>query len=337
MKCIFVARNLTILFILFSSSVFAGLFDNAYQGNVQVEKQNEIELKKLALTQVLIKVSGNTEITQLDESKLLLKKTESLLSQYGYLNYQGNRYFSVLFDRSKINSALAVMQQPVWGATRPATLIWLIKDGHNGRKLLSDHFINNNKDSSLSFVLQNSQHQRGIDLQFPLMDLNDNLALTLSDVSGRFYDPIASASSRYGVNHFVAAHLKQKTADSWSLTWELVLFNLQSQQNEVVVSETESGKKSVIVATMVNQIADYYAAKFAVLENQGDKFSQTVYVSGIGSLAQLSQLNKLLSNLYVVDSFKINAVKTSQVEIDININGGIVSFQNTLAAQSKVS
>lgn len=334
MKCIFLTRNLTVLFILFSSSVFAGLFDNAYQGNVLVEKQDEVELKKLALAQVLIKVSGNIEIILLDESKVLLKKTQSLLSQYGYRNYQGNRYFTALFDRSKINRALSVMQQPVWGTTRPTTLIWLIEDGNSRRELLSDHVINKNKDSSLFFVLQNSPRQRGIDLQFPLMDLNDNLALSLSDVSGRFYDPIANASSRYGVNYFVAAHLEQKMDDSWLLTWELVQFNLKNKKNQVLISEKESGKKSVVVATMINQIADYYASQFAILENQGEKFSQTIYVSGINSLAQLSQLNKLLSNLYVVDSFKINTVDHSLIEVGININGGIISFQNTLSAQS---
>lgn len=334
MKWISVARNLIFLFILFSSSTFAGLFDNAYQGNVLVEKQDESELKEIALAQVLVKVSGNTEVAQLDESKLLLKKSQSLLSQFGYQTYQGKRYFNALFDSTKVNAALAAMQQPVWGSTRPTTLIWLIKDGNSGRELLSDHFINNKNDRYLSTALQGSQQSRGITLQFPLMDLNDNLALNISDVSGRFYDPIATASSRYGINYFVAARLKQRTAEKWMLTWELVQFNLQSKQNKVLLSKTEKGEKSVVIATMVNQLADYYAGQFAILENQDDKFSQQIYVNGIDSLAKLTALNKLLTELYVVDTFKISAVNASQAVVDININGGVISFKNTLSAQS---
>jgi len=336
MSFIFFARSLFILLLSFSSLLFAGPFDNPYQGYVVVVKQSEDELKEQALKQVLVKVSGNAQLADSAESNLLLKKMHSLLSQYGYQTYQGTDYFMAVFDSHKINRELQAMQQPIWGDTRPTTLVWLIQESASDRQLLSDNMVTLSADSIFSSALQNEQRNRGVALQFPLMDLEDNLALSLTDVSGRFYDSIATASQRYSANHFVVANLKQSSAEKWSLVWELVRFNPISKQNEVLLSEKANGGKRSLVSTMVNNIADYYAGQYAVMDNRGEKFSQTIYVDGINSLAQLTQLNNALSNLLAISSFAVISVEGSQVMLNIKINGGITSFKNGLFAQQNL-
>lgn len=330
----FPVRCIFILLFSISLPLFASQFDNPYQGNVTVEQQSENILKQQALKQVLVKVSGNVQIVELQESKLLLRKAQSLLSQYGYKIVNNERCFSAVFDKHKINQALKDMQQPIWGDTRPTTLIWLVKDGEdNGRQLVSDNMVNTSRDADLSRVLQNQQHNRGITLQFPLMDLEDNLALSMSDIAGRFYDPIAIASMRYDVTHFIVASLKQRSTDKWSLDWQLVKHSQQNKHNEVLLSDNISGQKSLLLAAMVNQVADYYASRYAILENQGEKFSQTIYVNGINSLAKLTELNTLLANLLAISSFQFVAVEGQQITVKIMINGGLNSFHNSLAEQ----
>lgn len=333
MRSISPARNLFILLFLFTSLVSAGQFDNPYQGNIAVVDQSENELKALALKQVLVKVSGNPNIVKLNESQRLLRKTESLLSQYGYQTLLNTRYFTAVYDKHKINRALKEMQQPVWGDTRPTTLVWLINDSNGKRQLVSDNMISRRVDSEISSAFQEQQHNRGISLQFPLMDLEDNLALSISDVSGRFYSPITAASKRYGVEHFVIANLKQSSAQRWSLSWELVKSNSFGKRSRVLISDKVRGERSVLVSRMVSKIADYYARQYAISENQGEKFSQIIHVHGINSLAQLTQLNKVLANLLAVASFEITSVQGSQVTVDIKINGGLTSFRNGLFAQ----
>ncbi|MFT6984954.1 MAG: hypothetical protein ACJAT7_000757 [Psychromonas sp.] len=336
MTFIFSVRSLFILLLSFSSLLFASPFDNPYQGSVVVVQQSEDELKELALKQVLVKVSGNVQIAEIAESKLLLENTQSLLSQYGYKSYQNTRYFMAVFDKHKINQALQAMQQPIWGDTRPTTLVWLVKDSGSERQLVSDNMVNLSADSAFSWALQNEQRNRGVALQFPLMDLEDSLALSISDVSGRFYDPISTASQRYSANHFIVANLKHSSGENWSLVWELARFNPITKQNEVLLSEKGYGKKTSIVSAMVSNVADYYASQYAVIDNQGEKFSQTIYVNGINSLAQLTQLNKTLSNLLAINSFAVTSVEGSQVTLNIKINGGMTSFKNGIFAQQNL-
>jgi len=339
MKPIFLVRNLFVLFISFisfTSCVLANQFENLYQGNIIVEKQGEQQLKDLALQQVLIKVSGNPQINTLDESQQLLKKAQSLLSQFGYRNIENKRYFMAVFDPSKINQALKEMQQPVWGETRPQTLVWLIVDSDGERELISDTMVNGNQDDVLALVVNSAQQQRGISFRFPLMDLDDNLAVSLSDVSGRFFDQIAEASERYDASLFSVANLKQEDQNTWNLEWALVHSNPQSMNNKVVASEKLSGEKEVILTKMTDQIANYYAGQYAILATNADDFSQSIYISGISSLQQYEKLNQVLSGILAIASYEVVRVDAVQVKVDVKVNGGINSFKNALNVQTNL-
>jgi hypothetical protein len=326
-------RNLFILLLFFTSLVSASQFANPYQGNVAVAEQSEDELKELALKQVLVKVSGNAQVAEFNESKLLLNKIDRLLSQYGYQTLLNTRYFTAVFDKRQINQALRDMQQPVWGETRPITLVWLVSDGDNIRQLISDNMVSQESNKEIASLFLAQQHNRGISLQFPLMDLEDRLALSISDVSGRFYKQITRASMRYGVEHMIVANLQQLSADSWFLSWQLVKSELAGKRSKVLVSDRQRGEKAALISAMVNKVADYYAGQYAILDTQSEKFSQTIYVQGISSLAQLTQLNSVLENLLAIASFEIVSVQGSQVAVDIKINGGLNSFKNGLFAQ----
>jgi hypothetical protein len=339
MKPMFVVRKFFVLFISFisfTSCVLANQFENLYQGNIVVEKQGEQQLKELALQQVLIKVSGNSQVNRLDESQQLLKKTQSLLSQFGYRNIENNRYFMAVFDPSKINQALKEMGQPVWGETRPQTLVWLIVESDDERKLISDTMISGDQDNVLSLILKSTQQERGISLRFPLMDLDDNLAVSLSDVSGRFLDQIALASERYDASLFCVANLKQEDEKTWDLEWVLVYNSPQSKKNKVVVSEQLRGEKSVVLSDMTNKIADYYADQYAILATDADKLSQSIYISGISSLQQHEKLNQVLSGILAIASYEVVSVDAMQVKVNVKVNGGINSFENALNVQTNL-
>jgi len=336
MKLLFATRNLFILLLAFTSFAFANQFENPYQGSIVVDGQNDKALKVLALQQVLIKVSGNTQINDLKESKLLITKAQSLLSQFGYRTYKETRYFVAVFDKRKINQALIDMQQPIWGDTRPTTLMWLINEDNTGRKIVSDNMINSGLNIELSQAVQKQQQTRGIRFQFPLMDLDDSEALSIADISGRFYDQIGLASQRYDIRHFSTAYLKQTSTDNWSLQWSLVYSDPQTEQNRVLISEKSSGNKASILQDMSNKIADYYAGQYAILQIEGDKISQTVYVNGISSLQQLTKLENLFSDILAISSYEIVSVDVMQIKINVKLNGGINSFENALAVQTNL-
>ncbi|MEI6897728.1 MAG: DUF2066 domain-containing protein [Psychromonas sp.] len=324
-----IKRILLIAFICFSALVHAQQVDNPYQGNVMVGSFDEAQLKQQALQQVLVKVSGNTDIVNLADSKLLVKKTQALILQYGYRNIAQNKYFFAVFDKNKINHALKEMQQPIWGGTRPITLIWLI---HNN-KIVSDNLIKEQMDPSIRDAIQKAELQRGIRMQFPLMDLDDSLAISISDIKGNFYGPVGTVSARYQRAHFVLAELQSMGGEQWKLSWQLIKRSATSRQTHVLLSEQFLGDQSSVSTKMINALADYYASQYAILDNQGQKFSQVVHINGIDSLAELVKLHAMFNSLLAVSSYHISAVQGAQMTIEVKLNGSLTSFKNTLIAQ----
>jgi len=138
------------------------------------------------------------------------------------------------------------------------------------------------------------------------------------------------------VESIYSCYLRKKGNDSWSLSWTLVQPNASGIKNKVLASGTLRDKKIAVIANMVSNVADYYASQYAISENQDEKFSKTIYVDGIDSLAKLNELDKVLSNLFSITSFNVSAVKGSLVTIDIKVNGGLNSFKNALFAQENL-
>lgn len=306
---------------------------SAYKGLVLVEDFDEDVLREQALKQVLIKVSGNVDIASLEESKELAKDIPSMLSQFGYQDIDNARFYYALFDKRKINNALVNMQQPIWGETRPSPLIWLVNDR---REMTSEYMVNSSQDVSLSWGLTKAQLKRGVKAQFPLIDLDDSLAITTSDISGRFYQTVADASKRYDAEYFVLANVITASDGQWQLKWELVQHKPHSKKNQVLIKQTNSGSKSYIMAMMMNDIANYYANQFAILENNGEKLTQALTINNIDSLAKLTALNKVLTNLNAVDTFKVLKMDQQQVEVLITLKGGLVSLENALSLQPRL-
>ena len=326
-------RFCVIISMLFSMHSMALPEISPYQGVVPAQGATETQLSEQALKQVLIKVSGNVNINKLDDSKLLTKHLDDLLTQFGYQELNKKRFYYALFDKRKINSALIAMQQPIWGDTRPKPLIWLVDEN---KRLTSEDMIKSQQDEAVASGLQQAQLERGIDTQFPLIDLDDALAVSASDINGRFYQTVADASQRYDAEYFVVANLNKANNQQWQLSWELVQHLAKNKNNQVVIKQTNTGDKTAVMQAMLNQIADYYAQRFAILENKGQKATQVLSINNIHSLAHLMRLNALLEELNAVDTFEVINISEQQVQISVTLKGGLNSLQNALNAHSQL-
>jgi hypothetical protein len=137
MKFILLKCALCVLCLSYASSALALNFDAPYMGNVIAQKLDEKALQTKALKQVLIKVSGNSNITAGPKAKKFLKDPQRMLSQSGFQMYRNTEYYFALFDELKINDFLTMTHQPIWGMVRPNTLVWIVVQTKNGSAILS--------------------------------------------------------------------------------------------------------------------------------------------------------------------------------------------------------
>ena len=162
---------------------------------------------KEALTQVMVKVSGNTAVLQNPGVRAALRKPEAYLRSYRF-SYSGNETFYVAeFDKTKLTELMKREGLPLWGERRPETIVWLATETDDNERIILDE----SSPTPAGEMLVNTAKTRGVPVSLPLMDLTDSASISIYDVWGRFVQSLTASSQRYGVDNIIGARLYKNT------------------------------------------------------------------------------------------------------------------------------
>ncbi|AMJ86181.1 DUF2066 domain-containing protein [Alteromonas sp. Mac1] len=158
---------------------------------------------KEALTQVMVKVSGNTTVLQNPGVRAALRKPEAYLRSYRF-SYSGNETFYVAeFDKTKLTELMKREGLPLWGERRPETIVWLATETDDNERIILDE----SSPTPVGEMLVHTAKTRGVPVSLPLMDLTDSANISIYDVWGRFVQSLTASSQRYGVDNIIGARL----------------------------------------------------------------------------------------------------------------------------------
>ncbi len=283
-----------------------------YQTEVPVSGQQPAERKRAlrtALSQVLVKVSGARTVNQGPATQKALQTPSQYVQQYRYRNVYpdsgagraGARPTTLLwaqFDREAVNRLLREQNLPIWGKARPATLIWLAVE-RGGRRVL----IGSDDPSGIPTVLESRAVARGLPLVIPLLDLEDQSRLRISDVWGEFTDSIVATSRRYQSDAILIARAYELLPGLWETRWRL-----QTGQRALRWS-TQSDVLDIALDEGIDRAADMLAQEFARIAQAGDSGALDMVVMGINGLGDYATALRYLGALDMVE-----AVQTIRVQ-----------------------
>lgn len=240
-------------------------------GGVQAAEVNDFYLVRLpvsgaqltdaqrseALDDMLIRYSGLRELPASPVLQSAQQQAGRYIAQTQTRNENGEKTADVSFDPAAVQHLAQTLGLPVWNHDRPAIMLWLVDNrGNNSageRRIMLDQ-----EYSAAREQLRQVAMERGIPLLLPLGDLEDNMAVSASDVYGNFINPIAAASLRYQPDAVLVASLNND-----SLTWHLYDAAPDKLQTSLSQSQeyTLPGAPDQTVGEMLEQVADYYAKK----------------------------------------------------------------------------
>ena len=166
-----------------------------------------------ALKQVLVKISGDSQIDQIAGIKEMLRNAQNYLRSYRFAEQQGQRMYVASFDEERIFQEIKALRVPLWGRLRSDTLVWFALQEGQQRLILSD-----NLNDDLSTELKHLAEQRGIPVTLPLMDLSDMQKVTVTDVWTFYRHALLDASTRYQSDKIVAVRLAPNSLANAALT-----------------------------------------------------------------------------------------------------------------------
>ncbi|MFA6052760.1 MAG: DUF2066 domain-containing protein [Methylobacter sp.] len=293
-------RALIICGLLFSSNVFAAEVQGLYETEVIAKSQSEEDKNaalKEALTIVLTRVMAGENILHDPVVQSALADAGHFVKQYQYSLIESHsdensnaRIMRVLFNESHVLDLMKTSKLKIWAETRPETLLWLVVEENGQRSFFKAETM-----SEINKAVNGASRQTGLPLLFPLLDLEEQQKISVSDVLSAYPQSLLTASERYGVVSILAGRLV-KTDDCWKTDWAFY-FDEGIEQwtmpcgalNDAILTGMEGA---------YGRLSKYYAVKPDVIETS----SVMLEVSGDKDANDRSRVIHYLNSLAMVKS-----------------------------------
>ena len=229
----------------------------------------------------------------------------------------------VSFDGEAIERVLRDSGQTVWGSDRPATLVWLAVDwGQGDREIIAADDPDRGRAAGRSIdrnrllrerVLDMAE-RRGLPVLFPLMDAEDQQNVGFSDVWGGFDELLLAASERYEVNSILVGRIRASSSqrNRWS-------YFFSDQEH------TWNGEPEMVVGLVADQLAN----EFAIRGDAPIEFVDLM-ISGVDTVEAYGEVQNLLANTSVVESFAIDEVSGDLIRYRVEALGGMERLRRAL-------
>lgn len=255
-----------------------------------------------ALGLVLVRLTGRRDAARSAELEPLLAGAAAYAQQF---SQPAPDRLWVGFDGAALERELGRLGQPVWGAERPSTLLWVAVDAGGGKRFVVSSGADFEEEAALRGQILEAAQTRGLPMVFPLMDAEDRGKASFGEVWGGFEDSIRAASERYGVDAVLVGRLaaEDRGYGRWSL-----------------YSADGVEQWSGSIPESVDRLADGFAARFAVVSS-GDTRAVLVAVSGVTSIEDFGRVSRFLGGLTAVETFGIETVEGDQVMFRVALRG----------------
>lgn len=311
--------------------------DGLYSAQVPVASSSPEDREQAysaGLRQVLLRVSGRSDVLDLDGAGALLDKAESLLQSYQFLrapNDQSSDQLKMMFGPVGVNRALASIDAPVWGTNRPLTLAWVAVESNSGRILLKAGESGDQQGPGAGWrqAFASAAASRGLPLAFPPGG-GDNARRMLSEVWGQFMDSIRQASADYDHDLLALVKIRQQ-GGQWTASW-----SLDGAGVNVAATTITADSPSQLADRMVGAWADKLAQRYAVAAGDiSDAARVDLVVDGVGSLQDYAAVIQALEKMAPVANADPVRVTADQMTLKVEVNGEVSQLEQYVALEPR--
>ena len=318
-----------------SAAVVADLYETEVRVPTQQPEDRERALA-LALRQVLLKVSGRRDIESREVLVAALDEPARFVQQFRYRGGEdgesdptgGGETFRLWarFDAELVDALVRDAGLPVWGRSRPSTLVWFSVESEGTRKLLApDH-------DAIPFVpIEEAARRRGIPLVLPLLDLEDRLAVDPDEIWAGFFDRLRQASARYGTEAVLLIRLRELLPSLSEAQWSLLMEGGEQHWT------TQSDAIELLLEDGVHIAADHLAARYSRPAHSFTTGTVEIVVTDVRTLADYARALRYLSALDEVEWITVEAVEPGQVRFRVDARGGRGSLRQSAALGTTLS
>ena len=287
---------------------------------------------RLALRQVLVKVTGLRRFGERVTIESLTENAQGLVQQYRLhtvelaldgTSMQEPRLWA-RFDEEAVERLVRDAGLPVWSRPRPSVLVWLAA-GNEGSLLAAG----SEGSEEISEILRRSAASRGVSLDLPLLDLEDQERAGPPALWIEAEDRVRSASERYRSGSVLIGRIER--AVLWEARWTLLLpggTQRWKSGGDVLALVVDEG-----IQEALDTLAGHYLN--AVPETAGA--SIVVSVSGVHDFMGYARTVRYLESLDEVESVDVLAVVSGRLRLGLKLRTGVAGLRELVALGSTLA
>ena len=339
--------TLLVLLLVVAQKLDAVTLENLYQAEVLSESQSDAQRRIDAsegLSQVLMRVSGRSDILQNPVIVAALKTPEQYYSEFSYARVEAvndeaaalpqpgldplpaetpRQVMRIRFAPSLIAKILREADLPVWGSNRPSVLSWMAIDDESGRQVLGEA-----NPSLFAKSLNQAARARGVPLLLPLWDLEDSRGVSSSEIWGRFLGRIEAASKRYSPDKILVFRAESEFSNQWRGDWSLGEGG--QWRSGTVYGESQAQLATALVGVLASVLSEQYAVTSTRSEVR-------LTVEGITEIQDYAEVSRYLEGLTQVISVQPVRVLTDMIEFKLRSEGEVQQIIDVIALDRKLS
>lgn len=196
-----------------------GLYEIELIANSQ-SAEDRAQAIKQAMYAVLSRVLVSEDISKIPVVQQALSSAQNYVKQSQFSLISADempdtdaRLLRVQFDEDQLMEVMRKSQVGIWSEIRPETLVWLVVDDEEGRR-----FYNADSMPELESALAFASKIKGVPMIFPMLDLEEQQKISLSEVLGADSRNLLAVSARYEVTSVMAGRIAKK-GDCWQGEW----------------------------------------------------------------------------------------------------------------------
>ncbi len=311
-------------FILAASAAQAKQLTDLYQAVVPAGQSQSL-WQQQALAQVLVKVAVNPAVVEQSAIKAELKNAGNYIKTFAAVSSEQGPALKVGLDEQKVQQLLSQHQIAIWGARRPAIVLWLVEQTAESRTFMQG--------AAHPVLTQLQQQAKVIGLPLELPTANDSYVPTLSqdEVWAGNWLLIEQASLPFNADQSLILLFDQPVTGQYRLTWQ------GYEQEQLISNELLANSQQELAAQFLTGLTTQLASKFAVqLGSQQDQTELELDIEGLTNFVDQVKVQQMLSTMLSVKQVTVKERKADLLKFKVQLAADRSAFINSLSLERRL-
>ena len=310
-------KHFLVILIIFSNHSFGKEFEELFTIYVPIENSSKIESSiNKSFNNLVFRISGSKSPSNIWKIINSGSSRTDFIQSYSIKNINMSSYLEVNFDQELVINKFQELSIPIVGYSRPVIFFLINIESGSDEPYYVSQESNNEIDSLIIETLAELSNERGLFLELPVLDLDDQRYIFNTDILS---SPKEHLISKYDFDEFVDVKLTNLGLNQWLFSGDIKEDILAENYLEDIKKAFTDHIESKIQSIYKNLIVD--TSKTLLLD---------VTIEGINSYEEYEISKDKLSKIIAISNLEILNLNNNTISYQISVMGNFDIFKNTI-------